>query len=850
MPTPEEQARLNAEAVARALRDQEDSAKGIYDSLLGVTATLSRQQTGMKEIRHAFGGFLADVKKLKDEEEGVNTLNKKQLENLKERIKARKSEIRSATELINANTDFLKITDKINEEVVKSGRSFDTVLSSMKDIYRLSNAEVEAISLANHGTAEFLEMQAKALALTDARLEEEDRIIKAIGLSGTMLKGVSGLLTKMGMDSTVVGEGMNKANDAMREAGKTGTRWETVMAGINALTKSIASNLSDPLIIITAIGKAVLHANENVTAFEQNFGMAWGTAFGINFQIATMAAGMEDTFITSDRLRKSLFTISEQLGFNALTLGGPMLVSMTNFTEKLGMGVEDATSLATIFRLSAKDTEATTAAVVDQVSAYNDINGTAINSKGILKDIAGTSRAIVMNLDKNPKAIAAANLEARKYGVTLSQIEGIASHLLDFESSINAELEARLLSGQNLNLAHARELAMTGDMKGLGKEIFTQEAIINAFRTKNLIVQKSIASSIGMSTEDLAKQAMQYDLMNMSLDEATKKWGKSSYEQLKAVTAQTALTNLLESFKSILGDIAVILEPVAHGVAVLLSHKWAAWAAVAVASILMVKTSLIGLLSKFTLFSKLTSFFGGTRGGAAGSGSAPSGESPVVKVLKGLQSINFSQLAGAALVIAAIGAAFVGMGYGLSLMEKLDWTQIAAGLGGFTTVMLATLIPLAALTKTGVLLAAALGIAAVGAAFVGMGFGLKLAGEGIKAMGDGTGFMNVISSVLQIGLSDIAKVAGMAIALASLAGSIALVNAAGPVDISTQSGSSKGINTGSPVGTDASNAAVIAKMNELISAVRETRDIYLDGKVLWQSIDNRPRQGRPVGTYK
>ena len=49
----------------------------------------------------------------------------------------------------------------------------------------------------------------------------------------------------------------------------------------------------------------------------------------------------------------------------------------------------------------------------------------------------------------------------------MSQLDGIASSLMDFESSIKNELEAELLLGKNLNLEKARQAALNNDLSTL-----------------------------------------------------------------------------------------------------------------------------------------------------------------------------------------------------------------------------------------------------------------------------------------------------------------------------------------------------------------------------------------------
>ena len=66
----------------------------------------------------------------------------------------------------------------------------------------------------------------------------------------------------------------------------------------------------------------------------------------------------------------------------------------------------------------------------------------------------------------------------------LETVDGIASSLLNFEESIQNELEAELLIGKDINLEKARLLALNNDLAGLSSELADNEEIINAFANR------------------------------------------------------------------------------------------------------------------------------------------------------------------------------------------------------------------------------------------------------------------------------------------------------------------------------------------------------------------------------
>ena len=123
----------------------------------------------------------------------------------------------------------------------------------------------------------------------------------------------------------------------------------------------------------------------------------------------------------------------------------------------------------------------------------------------VLNDIAGDTENFAKFAKDGGRNIAAAAIEARKLGLALGTVAGIAENLLDFESSIEAQLEASLLLGRQINLDKARELALTGDLEGLAKEVKNQVGSQAEFEAMNVMQRQSLAKAIGVSVADLGK---------------------------------------------------------------------------------------------------------------------------------------------------------------------------------------------------------------------------------------------------------------------------------------------------------------------------------------------------------
>ena len=123
----------------------------------------------------------------------------------------------------------------------------------------------------------------------------------------------------------------------------------------------------------------------------------------------------------------------------------------------------------------------------------------------VLNDIASDTENFAKFAKDGGVNIARAAIEARKLGLSLGTVAGIAENLLDFESSIEAQLEASLLLGRQINLDKARELALTGDLEGLAKEVKNQVGSQAEFEAMNVIQRQSLAKAIGVNVSDLGK---------------------------------------------------------------------------------------------------------------------------------------------------------------------------------------------------------------------------------------------------------------------------------------------------------------------------------------------------------
>jgi len=132
-------------------------------------------------------------------------------------------------------------------------------------------------------------------------------------------------------------------------------------------------------------------------------------------------------------------------------------------------------------------------------------NGLMMDQKEILEAVLNTSNILRIQFGNNVEEITRAVVEAKRLGFTLQDIEGVQSNLLNFESSIAAELEAELLTGKELNLEKARYYALQGNIRGLTQEINKNIGSSVEFENMNVIAREAFAKSLGFSAEKLSE---------------------------------------------------------------------------------------------------------------------------------------------------------------------------------------------------------------------------------------------------------------------------------------------------------------------------------------------------------
>ena len=475
-------------------------------------------------------------------------------------LEAQKQEIALEDKVVGINRQRVNDASRITNEFKKSKDELNELLKGSKEDKLINADKIKQLQKESQGHEDNLNTTLEEMS-TNARL------LYYIRQQVAVLKAVNEEQEK---NLTTTDKLVAAANKLPGELGKS----VKLIMDLNAGGKLAA------LAIGAFLVKALLQADDKITNLQKAFGITRDTARGISYELERQAIVSGDIFITSKKLNQAFRELSAELGF-AADISGQTLETFTNLTQRLGLNIKEATQLTYLARLQGENTETTLNNASKTVSALNRQKGTAINIKAVFNDIANASAATVVSLGGSVNALAEASTKARQLGLTLGEVDSIASSLLDFQSSIENELAAELMTGKQINLEAARYYALTNQTAKLTEEIGNNQELINAFATDNRLAQDAAAKALGLSREELGKMVMQQQFLVLGAEAFRAKFGEANYEQMQALSISDKFKSTLEKIQEIIGNVGYALEPILNAFASLASSSTVVYGVVA-----------------------------------------------------------------------------------------------------------------------------------------------------------------------------------------------------------------------------------------------------------------------------
>ena len=441
---------------------------------------------------------------------------------------------------------------------------------------------------------------------------------------------------------------------------------------------------------------------------------------------------------------------------NSLTdnLGSLQLVNKKNIIQAgqlsvvYGMSNEQVSSLLiNMAAITGKtiDTNNQIYKFIDGISKANKIS-----SSKVFKDIANHSQYAAKWQKNGAQNIARASTNAIRLGLSLSHIQKISSNILDFQSSIQSQLQARLITGQSIYYNRVRQLGIMGKHSQMLEQIskivnsvdldniFNIQAMQNltglsALQLRRLQNQQRLLSQVGSSYSDMISLVEQ----GMTAQEILKSSNFQQYSQKLSIAVNKLKLSLVPLANTILPILTKVIEFVAKALDNKLVRGFIVYGStILMGAGLLLKGAIllkgIGVLFKplFTFSTSMTNLGKSLPKMASAVGGS------IKNFVHSFTNIDLRAIGKSILVMGALSISLIALAHTMKQFNQITGTAIV-GFGVAMASIIGTLKILAVLSSSG---KGWIGVALLGAislAYNGFGYAIKLVGQGFNLFGQG-----------------------------------------------------------------------------------------------------------------
>ena len=526
-------------------KDIEEEREKILKRIESLTATKSlaeqastkAQQDGLKEESELFQDLVKEI------EESVDLLGK--MENAAKGVEdqAKKLEGKSGTSF------FTAMDQAFGSEGKNKSKGF---FSGIQEL--ISEAATESKKIA------FQQDQAKQAAEERKNIKFDERMganAKDPAKRGRFRDQTTGKL---------VGTDKVKALDAKIAKGGGGLakRLMGSLTKVFAKLRPMLMRALGPIGLLVAvlmeIKEAVMKIDSETVEMSKSMNMSKKEAVSLRQSMAVSASASSDMFVTTSKMVKAQATLNKELDL-AATYNGDILVKATQLLEKVkltGAAVAGLAAQSLVTGDSFDETYKSSLAISYEMQRAAKI---PLDQRKVLEEVGKTQGVIRAQLKGSTEEITKAVTQAKLLGTSLKEVAAAGKQILDFESSIAAEMEAELLLGKQLNLERARLAALTGDYETLTQEIAKNAGSFTEFTSMNVLQQEALAKSLGMQADQVADMLFKQETQNKTARELRAMGKDELAAKLEATTAQDKFNASMDKLKSILADIVAPLIP-------------------------------------------------------------------------------------------------------------------------------------------------------------------------------------------------------------------------------------------------------------------------------------------------
>ena len=533
MATPEE-LKQNLSDIREEFTLLDDSIKSIGISLSeDINTQINKLDPSVQKVANSFQ---------KDLTKGINVAN---------------SSLDDQEKIIGKITKGQDATKDIEKEISKIEQQ-RSIIARKAEVLKRNGVAIEEKEY--QALLENLGVQQQILATLDAQNNE---VQNSVGITGNLIESLGGVLQQFGASEKVSGIFTKSIQSAKVEGGNLASQIKNVGSNLTAAIKPQDIGLA----LIKLSLDAFKQIDTRVVSFRKNLGLSAGAALELNDKLAMTAITSNTIGVNIDTLSKSVNGLNSALGDTAIVFDQDLLVSATFLRERFNMSEEALGNVTKEALATGRSLESIKDEQLESLVAAEKTLKVNLNTNAALDKANKISGALRLNLEKAPGGLVKAVAQATALGLEVEQTAKMAGKLLDFESSIEAEMQAELLTGKQLNLEQARSLALQGDTAGAAAEIAKQVGSAAEFQAMNVIQQQALADAVGLTSDELADSLRTQESISSEADKFTERTAEGAEEAATALSAQEKLAGAVEKLAGLLQFGAAAAAALAIGLA-------------------------------------------------------------------------------------------------------------------------------------------------------------------------------------------------------------------------------------------------------------------------------------------
>ena len=478
--------------------------------LVGQDAIIDKIKVSEKEVQKSLKDKTKQLKKIVELVNAENTAVKEQITNYAEaersisNLNDIQSELKhTLKDAVGYGTDFSQsigqASNKNKEAFKNAGIAAATAITSVAELADLTNKDTAAIAEKNQEINNSLADLKSQLALTEARGKEQNEIDAAL---------VKNLLTQISLIKEAQEEASKFANVSKEEKEiyhEIHEDFEKINKTIKKVTTGLEVFVSSGKNMVGMLLFGAAELSHHFAELNKELGVSMTQMVGLKTQASLLG------LVLGEESGEAVIDLAKDLG-DAHHLTTSMAVDAALMAANYGLSGHEVAFMSTAFgelQGLSYETGKNTGEYAKQLALAN-----YVAPAQVMKDIAGNTEFFALYSRDGGKNIADAAVAAARLGVGLETASKMADHLLDYQNSVQDEMEASVLLGRDINLNKARELAYSGDVAGAMKAGLEAAGGIQAYSKMDYYQRQAIAKALGVSAAEMQQMVGHQETLN------------------------------------------------------------------------------------------------------------------------------------------------------------------------------------------------------------------------------------------------------------------------------------------------------------------------------------------------